>query len=95
MGYESLAPFSAMKSLSGKTITASDALAQINKLPVQADLPFPTKESTERLFQLPINNKIKSYGAHNEIRNSLYVATTVDRVKPNPAPGTTIVSTSL
>jgi hypothetical protein len=92
MGYESLAPFAAMKSLGGKTITASDALAQINTLPVPADLPFPTKDNTERLFQSSADNKIKSYGAHNEIRNTLYVATTVDRVKPNPAPGMTIVT---
>lgn len=92
MGYESLNAFATMTSLAGSTITASDALAQVKKSPVPADLPFPTAASTERLFQSPADNKIKSYGAHNEIRNTLYVATAVDKAKPNPAPGVTIVT---
>ena len=92
MGYESLNAFAAMTSLAGSTITASDALAQVSKSPVPADLPFPAAANTERLFQSSADSKIKSYGAHNEIRNTLYVATAVDKVKPNPAPGVTIVT---
>ncbi len=92
MGYESLAPFASMKSLAGTKVTAVDALAQISKSPVAADLPFPTSDNTERLFKSTAESKINSYGAHNAIRNTVYAPAAIDKVKPNPPPTVTVVT---
>lgn len=86
MGYDSLGSFGAMKAFGTEPVTASAALAQVTKTPVPNDLPMKTSESTERLFADPATAKIINFGAANPIRQSVYSATTDDKVKAKTLP---------
>lgn len=92
MGYDSLAGFGAMKAFSTEPVTASAALAQVNKMPTPDDLPQTTSTNTERLFQNPATAKIINFGAANPIRQSVYTAGADDKVKAKTVPATVIVS---
>ena len=94
LGYESLSAFAGMKAFGGKTVTATAALAQVSKQPVDADLPFPTAENTDKLFKTPDQSKINSYGKPNSIKNTLYIASKADKVTPNPPPIVTVTTTA-
>ena len=86
MGYDSLGSFGAMKAFSTEPVTASAALAQVTKTPTPDDLPLTTSDSTERLFADPMAAKIINFGAANHIRQSVYTATTDDKVKAKTVP---------
>ncbi|MFM8465576.1 MAG: hypothetical protein ACKOA0_16050, partial [Burkholderiaceae bacterium] len=93
MGYESLAPFSAMGRFAGKTITPLDAFTTAKLKPAPLDLPKPTTTSTERVFQpTPSANK-RSYGQPNPVTYSVFTPPANLRVKPNPpATNVTVVT---
>lgn len=84
LGYESLDAFAGMKAFGGKPVTAAAALMQVTKKPVDADLPFPTATSTDRLFQSTEQAKIPSYGKINPVKYTVYSPNESDKVKPNP-----------
>jgi hypothetical protein len=84
LGYESLDAFTGMKAFGGKPVTAAAALMQVTKKPVDADLPFPTATSTDRLFQSTEQAKIPSYGKLNPVKYTVYSPNESDKVKPNP-----------
>ncbi len=93
MGYESLAPFSAMGRFAGKTITPLDAFTTAKLKPAPLDLPKPTAASTERLFQpTPSTNK-RSFGQPNPVTYSVFTPPANLRVTPNPpATNVTVVT---
>lgn len=86
MGYDSLDSFGAMKAFKTEPVTASAALAQVNKTPQPADLPITTSTNTERLFTDPAAAKFINFGAANLIRQSVYTATADDKVKAKTVP---------
>ena len=94
LGYESLNAFAGMKAFGGKPVTAAAALMQVTKKPVDADLPFPTAPSTDRLFQSTEQAKIPSYGKINPVKYTVYSPNETDKVKPNPPPIVTVVTTA-
>jgi hypothetical protein len=94
LGYESLNAFAGMKAFGGKPVTAAAALMQVTKKPVDADLPFPTAPSTDRLFQSTEQAKIPSYGKINPVKYTVYSPNETDKVKPNPPPIVTVASTA-
>lgn len=94
LGYESLDAFAGMKAFGGKPVTAAAALMQVTKNPVDADLPFPTAASTDRLFQSTEQAKIPAYGKINPVKYSVYTPNESDKVKPNPPPIVTVTTTA-
>lgn len=94
LGYESLDVFAGMKAFGGKPVTAAAALMQVTKKPVDADLPFPTATSTDRLFQSTEQAKIPSYGKINPVKYTVYSPNESDKVKPNPPPIVTVTTTA-
>ncbi len=94
LGYESLDAFAGMKAFGGKPVTAAAALMQVTKKPVDADLPFPTASSTDRLFQSTEQAKIPSYGKINPVKYTVYAPNESDKVKPNPPPIVTVTTTA-
>jgi hypothetical protein len=94
LGYESLDAFAGMKAFGGKPVTAAAALMQVTKNPVDADLPFPTAASTDRLFQSTDQAKIPTYGKINPVKYTVYSPNESDKVKPNPPPIVTVTTTA-
>lgn len=89
MGYDSLAPFAAMKDFAGKTVTPRDAFTVAKQSPVPADLPPPTSANTERLFQSTAAPAKRSFGQPNPVTQSIFIPPASQKVKPNP-PATTV-----
>jgi len=77
-----------------KNTNLAAALMQVTKKPVDADLPFPTTPSTDRLFQSTEQAKIPSYGKINPVKYTVYSPNETDKVKPNPPPVVTVASTA-
>ncbi len=92
MGYDSLAPFASMRSFANEAPKPSTALGIVQKRPAPDDLPGPTSDSTERLFQAtpaPVN---RSYGQPNKVSSSVYTALPSEKVKANVIPPLRVVT---
>lgn len=89
MGYDSLAPFAAMKGFAGKPVTPRDAFTVAKQVPAPADLPQPASASTERLFQSTTAPAKRSFGQPNPVTQSIFSPPASQKVKPNP-PATTV-----
>lgn len=94
MGYDSLAPFAAMKGFAGKTITPRDAFTVARQVPAPVDLPRPTSASTERLFQSTAAPAKRSFGQPNPVTQSVFNPPASQKVKPNPPPTNVTVLTA-
>jgi hypothetical protein len=89
MGYDSLAPFAAMRDFAGKTVTPRDAFTVAKQARAPADLPRPTSASTERLFQSTAAPAKRSFGQPNPVTQSVFTPPSSQKVRPNP-PATTV-----
>lgn len=94
MGYDSLAPFAAMKDFAGKKVTPRDAFTVAKQVPAPADLPQPAAASTERLFQSTAPATKRSFGQPNPVTKSIFIPPASQKVKPNPLANTVTVVTA-
>lgn len=92
MGYENLSAFAGMKAFATSTVTATAALAQVQKSPPPADLPLTTAASTERLFASPSKSRITNFGAPNPVTKTVYSPAPEDKVQAKSLPPLVIVT---
>ncbi len=92
MGYDSIAPFAAMKSFANEAPKPTTVLGVVQKKPTPDDLPRPTSTSTERQFTATIKAAKRSYGMPNPVKTSVYTALPSEKVTTNPIPPLRVVT---
>ena len=92
MGYDSIAPFAAMKSFANEAPRPTTALGLVQKKPTPDDLPPPTSTSTERQFTATTKAIKRSFGMPNPVKTSVYTALPSEKVTTNPIPPFRVVT---
>jgi hypothetical protein len=92
IGYDSIAPFAAMKSFANEAPKPTTALGLVQKKPTPDDLPLPSSASTERLFTATTKIAKRSYGMPNPVKTSVYTALPSEKVTANTIPPFRVVT---